>query len=202
MIKKELLNCPTCRVQHSASSSTQFPISYDMEAIIRKLKVLQLTAVSSTEPSEGRYLIQEREDSISRLIGALRETLSELERYETNLIEWKSQHEELLAKINDLAEQNKAALKLLEDERSILLYQQKKGQEGMKRLEATQSCLAAANSAQDAVTAIDDSDHYNSEAEDWIQNCRKIFPDVITVNTSMKVRFRFLPESNIHTQNY
>ncbi|XP_071524072.1 uncharacterized protein [Panulirus ornatus] len=190
MIEKERLNCPSCRVQHQATSSTQFPISYDMEAVIRKLKVLQLAAESPTEPGESkpRSLIQETEESISRLVSGLRKTLSQLEIYDAQLLEWKSQHEEFLAKINELAEQNKAAIKLLEDERSILLYQQKRGEEGIKRLEATQGSLAAAGSAQDAVTAIDDSDHHNSEAEDWIQDCCKIFPDANTVNTSMKVR--------------
>ncbi|KAK8753933.1 hypothetical protein OTU49_002980 [Cherax quadricarinatus] len=187
MIKKDNLTCPTCRVQHKASSATQFPISYDMEAIIRKLKVLQLT-VTPSQPNERRSLIQEKEDSISRLLGSFQEAVIQLERYEAQLHDWKTQHEELLAKINDLAERNKAALKLLEDELSILLYQRKKGEEGVKRLKTTQESLAAANTTLEAATALDDSDRCNADVEEWIQNCQKIFPDITTIHTSLKVR--------------
>ncbi|XP_069182617.1 uncharacterized protein [Procambarus clarkii] len=188
MIKLQRLSCPTCRVDHKATSATHFPISYDMEAVIRKLKVLQLTVLPSSKPNERRSLIQEKEDSISQLLSGFQETLSQLKRYEVQLRDWKNQHEELLAKLSDLVERNKGALKLLEDELSILLYQRKKGEEGVARLEGTQGSLAGVHSAAEAATALDDSERYNAEVEDWIQNCQKIFPDVNTIQTSLKVR--------------
>nr|XP_045592782.1 E3 ubiquitin-protein ligase RNF168-like isoform X1 [Procambarus clarkii]XP_045592783.1 E3 ubiquitin-protein ligase RNF168-like isoform X1 [Procambarus clarkii] len=188
MIKLQRLSCPTCRVDHKATSATHFPISYDMEAVIRKLKVLQLTVLPSSKPNERRSLIQEKEDSVSQLLSGFQETLSQLKRYEVQLRDWKNQHEELLAKLSDLVERNKGALKLLEDELSILLYQRKKGEEGVARLEGTQGSLAGVHSAAEAATALDDSERYNAEVEDWIQNCQKIFPDVNTIHTSLKVR--------------
>ncbi|XP_042222281.1 uncharacterized protein LOC121866577 isoform X1 [Homarus americanus] len=188
MIKKSHLSCPSCRVEHKAKSPTQFPISYAMEAVIRKLKILQLTAASAPTPTEDLLLLQEKEENINNLISGLQKTLSQMKKYESQLLDWKCQHEDLQAKIDILTEQNKAALKLLEGELSILLYQQKKGEEGIKRLQAMQESLVSANTSHKTVSDLDDHDGCNVKTEEWIQNCQKIFPDVNTVHTSVKVR--------------
>nr|XP_045610746.1 tripartite motif-containing protein 5-like [Procambarus clarkii] len=54
-IKNGQLSCPSCRAQHTATAATQFPISYAVEALVRKLKNIQLTneEVVPAKPYEG-----------------------------------------------------------------------------------------------------------------------------------------------------
>ncbi|KAK4325294.1 hypothetical protein Pmani_004107 [Petrolisthes manimaculis] len=191
MIKGGGLACPTCRVHHQATSATKFPISYDMEAVIRKLKILQISstvpATRDTPDGSGTDL-QERQASIKLLTGSLRETMSQLDRYEAQLENWKAEHEEILGRLKELEERNGTALQQLDDERSILLYQRKRGEESLRRLEASQGNLTLASSAQEAVGALEESEASCSEVEDWLQHCRAIFPDPITLHTSLQIR--------------
>nr|XP_045615127.1 uncharacterized RING finger protein P4H10.07-like [Procambarus clarkii] len=54
-IKNGQLTCPSCRAEHAATAATQFPISYAVEALVRKLKNIQLTTQEAVpaKPYEG-----------------------------------------------------------------------------------------------------------------------------------------------------
>nr|XP_045600008.1 tripartite motif containing 13-like [Procambarus clarkii] len=87
-IKNGQLSCPSCRGQHAATASTQFPISYAVEAFVRKLKNTQLTteevvpAKHYEGPARGisktlRSLVQEQKSIISSLITSCEEVISQ-----------------------------------------------------------------------------------------------------------------------------
>ncbi|XP_069192089.1 uncharacterized protein [Procambarus clarkii] len=86
-IKNGQLTCPSCRAEHAATAATQFPISYAVEALVRKLKNIQLTTeeVVPAKPSEGpargisktlHSLVQEQKSIISSLITSCEEDTS------------------------------------------------------------------------------------------------------------------------------
>ena len=186
MIKEDKLTCPSCRNSHQASSQDAFPISYDMEAIIRKLKILQYKAEFSMSP-EGPTAVKEKGEGVKRVLLRLQETLTQLRKYEDQLQDWVGDHKDLLTNLRDLEEKNQSAVRLLQDEQGILEYQRTKGEEAMRQLEAMEGSLAAASSPQEAVSAIDESETRSSEAEDWMEHCHTIFPDHNTAHTSLMV---------------
>lgn len=186
MIKEEKLTCPSCRNTHTASSVDAFPISYDMEAIIRKLKILQYKAEFSSSP-DGPAAVKEKGEGVKRVLGRLQETLTQLGRYEGQLQDWVGDHNDLVTSLQELVEKNQSAVRLLQDEQGILQYQRTKGEEAMRQLEAMKETLAAASSPQEAVSAIDESEAKSSEAEDWMEHCHTIFPDHNTAHTSLTV---------------
>ena len=186
MVKEEKLTCPSCRNTHTAASPDAFPISYDMEAIIRKLKILQYKAEYSNSP-DGPAAVKEKAEGVKKVLGRLQETLTQLGRYESQLQDWVVDHDDLLSNLTNLVVRNQSAVRLLKDERGILEYQRSKGEEAVRQLEAMQDSLAAATSPQEAVCAIDESEARTSEAEDWMEHCHTIFPDHNTAHTSLTV---------------
>ncbi|XP_069192210.1 E3 ubiquitin-protein ligase TRIM13-like [Procambarus clarkii] len=136
-IKNGQLTCPSCRDEHAATASTQFPISYAVEAFVRKLKNIQLTIeeVVPAKPYEGPArgisktlcsLVQEQKSIISSLITSCEEVLSQLGEYRGELGDWKTQHLQLQDRLYALAEQNKSAMKLLElEDTSVVIPQDK-----------------------------------------------------------------------------
>nr|XP_045595445.1 tripartite motif-containing protein 59-like [Procambarus clarkii] len=77
-IENGQLTCPSCRAEHAATAATQFPISYAVEAFVRKLKDIQLTQ-KKTVPVKKKLdsLVQEQKSSISSLITSCEETISQ-----------------------------------------------------------------------------------------------------------------------------
>nr|XP_053650556.1 tripartite motif-containing protein 5-like [Cherax quadricarinatus] len=193
------LTCPSCRAEHSATAATQFPISYGMEAFMKKFTSMQVTSVGavSAEPGQdhtrgiGKKLqsrVQEQKNSISYLISKCEEVLSQLGKYQQQVRDWKTQHHQLQDRLNDLMEQNKAAIELLEQEDTSVVNMTTEGEAGKKQLQTILECLDTVNTVQEVVSTIVEADQYDVEGEDWIQKCQALFPDVNTVCTSVKVQ--------------
>nr|XP_045594620.1 uncharacterized protein LOC123755817 [Procambarus clarkii] len=197
-IKNGQLSCPSCRAQHTATAATQFPISYAVEAFVRKLKNIQLTTeeVVPAKPSEGpargisktlRSLVQEQKNIISSLITSCEEVLSQLGKYRGQLGDWKTHHLQLQDRLYALLEENKSAMKLLELEDTSVVDMTIQGEEGKTQLQAMLGSLDTVNTPQEVGTTIDTADGCKMKVEDWLQKCQELFPDVKTVHTSVKV---------------
>ncbi|XP_069193638.1 uncharacterized protein [Procambarus clarkii] len=198
-IKNDQLSCPNCRAEHAATAATQFPISYAVEALVRKLKNIQLTTeeVVPAKPYEGpargisktlRSLVQEQKSSISSLITSCEEVLSQLGEYRGELGDWKTHHLQLQDRLYALVEQNKSAMKLLELEDTSVVDMTTQGEEGKTQLQAMLGSLDTVNTPQEVGTTIDTADECSMKVEDWLQKCQTLFPDVKTVHTSVKVQ--------------
>ncbi|XP_069167133.1 uncharacterized protein [Procambarus clarkii] len=198
-IKNGKLTCPSCRAEHAATASTQFPINYAVEAFVRKLKNTQLTTeeVVPAKPYEGpargisktlRSMVQEQMSSISRLIISCEEVLSQLGEYQAQLGDWKTHHLQLQDRLYALVEQNKSAMKLLELEDTSVEDMTTQGEEGKTQLQAMLGNLDTVNTPQEVGTTIDTADEYKMKVEDWVRKCQELFPDVKTVHTSVKVQ--------------
>ncbi|XP_069193138.1 uncharacterized protein [Procambarus clarkii] len=198
-IKNGQLTCPSCRAEHAATASTQFPINYAVEALVRKLKNIQLTTeeVVPAKPYEGpakgisktlRSMVQEQMSSISRLIISCEEVLSQLGEYRGQLGDWKTHHLQLQDRLYALVEQNKSAMKLLELEDTSVVDMTTQGEEGKTQLQAMLGSLGTLNTPQEVGTTIDTADGCSMKIEDWLRKCQELFPDVKTVHTSVKVQ--------------
>nr|XP_053650407.1 uncharacterized protein LOC128700943 isoform X1 [Cherax quadricarinatus]XP_053650408.1 uncharacterized protein LOC128700943 isoform X2 [Cherax quadricarinatus] len=198
-IKNFQLICPSCRAEHSATAATQFPINYGMEAFIKKFKSMQVTSVRAPTAKPGqtrtrgiskklRSMVQEHKNSINNLISECEEVLSQLGKYQGQVRDWKTQHHQLQDRLYDLVEQNKAVIELLEQQDTSVLNMTTEGETGKKQLQTMLECLNTVNTVKEVVTTIEEVDQYNMEAEDWIQKCQELFPDVNTVCTSVKVQ--------------
>ncbi|XP_069192278.1 uncharacterized protein [Procambarus clarkii] len=198
-IKNGQLTCPSCRAEHVATAATQFPISYAVEAFVRRLKNIQLTteevvpAKSSEGPARGiskklRSLVQEQKSIISSLITSCEEVLSQLGEYRGELGDWKTHHLQLQDRLYALVEQNKSAMKLLELEDTSVVDMTTQGEEGKTQLQAMLGSLNTVNTLQEVDTTIDTADECSMKVEDWLKKCQELFPDVKTVHTSVKVQ--------------
>ncbi|XP_069194021.1 uncharacterized protein [Procambarus clarkii] len=188
-IKNGQLTCPSCRVQHAATAATQFPISYAVEALVRKLKNIQQTQ-EKTVPAKKKFrsMLQEQKSSISSLIKSCEEVLSQLGEYRGQLGDWKTHHLQLQDRLYALVEQNKSAIKLLELEDTSVVDMTTHGEEGKTQLQAMLGSLDTVNTLQEVGTTIDTADGCSMKVEDWLKKCQTLFPDVKTVHTSVKVQ--------------
>ncbi|XP_069161667.1 uncharacterized protein [Procambarus clarkii] len=193
-IKNGQLTCPRCHAQHAATAATQFSINYGMEALIRKLKGIEvLPGKPIKAPARGiskklRSLVQEQKSIISSLITSCEEVLSQLGEYRGQLGDWKTHHLQLQDRLYALVEQNKSAMKLLELEDTSVMDMTTQGEEGKTQLQVMVGSLNTVNTPQEVDTTIDTADGYKMKVEDWLQKCQELFPDVKTVHTSVKVQ--------------
>ncbi|XP_069193777.1 tripartite motif-containing protein 5-like isoform X3 [Procambarus clarkii] len=198
-IKNGQLTCPSCRAQHAATAATQFPINYGMEALIRKLKGIEvvpektLLAKPIKAPVRGiskklHSLVEEQKSTISSLITSCEEVLSQLGEYRGQLGDWKTHHLQLQDRLYALVEQNKSAMKLLELEDTSVVDMTTQGEEGKTQLQVMVGNLDTVNTAQEVFMTINEVDQCNMEVENWLRKCQELFPDVKTVHTSVKVQ--------------
>ncbi|XP_069191431.1 uncharacterized protein [Procambarus clarkii] len=196
-IKNGQLTCPSCRAQHAATAATQFTINYGMEALIRKLKGIEvvpektLPAKPIKAPVRGiskklHSMVQEQKSIISSLITSCEEVLSQLGEYRGQLGDWKTHHLQLQDRLYALVEQNKSAMKLLELEDTSVVDMTTQGEEGKTQLQAMLGSLDTVNTAQEVFMTINEVDQCNMEVENWLRKCQELFPDVKTVHTSVK----------------
>ncbi|XP_069954123.1 E3 ubiquitin-protein ligase TRIM13-like isoform X2 [Cherax quadricarinatus] len=197
-IRNFKLACPSCRAEHRATAATWFPINYSTEELIRKIKCIQSTSVGavSTEPQDCsrnisktlKSMVQEQKSTLSTLITDCDEVLSQLDKYQQLLSMWKAQHYHLHHRLSDLVEQNNAAIKLLEQEDDSVMNMTTKGKTGKKQLQAMLECLDKLKTAEEISRTTGEADQCHEEAEDWLLTCHQLFPDVNTVNNSLKVQ--------------
>ncbi|XP_069192262.1 uncharacterized protein [Procambarus clarkii] len=193
-IKNGQLTCPSCRAEHAATAATQFPINYGMEALIRKLKGIEVVPGKPIKaPARGiskklHSLVQEQKSIISSLITSCEEVLSQLGEYRGQLGDWKTQHLQLQDRLYALVVQNKSTMKLLELEDTSVVDMTTQGEEGKTQLQAMLGSLDTVSTAQEVFMTINEVDQCNMEVENWLQKCQELFPDVKTVQTSVKVQ--------------
>ncbi|XP_069176065.1 tripartite motif-containing protein 59-like [Procambarus clarkii] len=180
-IENGQLTCPNCRAQHAATAATQFPISYAVEAFVRKLKDIQLTQKKTVPVKKKLHsLVQEQKSSISSLITSCEEVLSQLGEYRGQLGDWKTCHLQLQDRLYALVEENKSAMQLLELEDTSVVDMTTQGEEGKTQLQAMLGNLDTVNTLQEVDTTIDTADGCSMKVEDWLQKCQELFPDVKT----------------------
>nr|XP_045588762.1 E3 ubiquitin-protein ligase TRIM22-like isoform X2 [Procambarus clarkii] len=189
MINVGELTCPICCTKHKATIPTQFPINYGMEEIIGSFENIKITMPTSAQPDQGclggigkklQSLIQEQQNSLSNLSALNQDMVHQLGVYEAQLLEWQSDHYQLLTVLNDSAE-------LLQKELSSVQTLKKNGEEQEKQQQSMLKHVTSVTTAQEALIALEETELCNTEVESWVQKCRNLFPNVGIIRSSMKV---------------
>nr|XP_045596452.1 tripartite motif containing 13-like [Procambarus clarkii] len=167
-IKDDKLTCPTCRMQHSATSATVFPINFCVENLVGKLNETNM---------ELQSMLHEK-TSMKNLITSCEEALNKLGGYRGRLRDWKTEHLQLQDRLVGL---NTATVSLLDQEDCSVMKYVNKGEEVNKQLEIM--LLNKVINAHDVSIA-------TGKAKHWLQECEQLFPDPNTVYTSMRVQLR------------
>ncbi|XP_069159705.1 uncharacterized protein [Procambarus clarkii] len=198
-IENDRLPCPNCRAPHRALSALQFPISYCVEALIRKLKDTQRMSAGSTSTKRRvdcsrstskklRSLAQEQKKCMMSLVTDCDEVLTQLSEYQGQLSDWTTHHHQLHDRLCDLVEQNKGAIKLLEQENTSVVDMVKEGVEGKSQLQVLLGNMDESDTGE-SIASMERANQCNVEViEDWLQKCHDKFPNVNTVRTLVKVQ--------------
>ena len=202
--------CPTCRVPHVVPEAGHFPISYTVEAFIRRLRGAALTSLPSRpgkdtgEPApspatgpgqkgpEGfsrpiRSMLQEQEAKVLAAIRTCQKVQAQLDQYQTTLAGWGERQQNLEDRLQALVDQSKEARVLLRQEESNVATKKEQVQQGEQQLHTLLQTLRTVATRQEAWEVVDDADQCTDEEGQRAEECQGMFPDVHLVTTINKV---------------
>ncbi|XP_042211531.1 uncharacterized protein LOC121858943 [Homarus americanus] len=190
LIKRDKLTCPSCRVSHKATSTSQFPICYGMEGLIRALKVHQVapTAAEQGVDENLRSLLQEQDYSMDALDEVYQHLLDQLSMYESELAHRQDDHQGLITKLQELMEQNQAITRLLKDEQDSVEAVMKDIDDRRNQGHILKACLALVTTTQEAHAVRQDFYTYKLSTQDLVHTYQQQFPDVDVLYRSLRVR--------------
>ncbi|KAG7164693.1 uncharacterized protein LOC121871292 [Homarus americanus] len=195
-IFRSKVTCPNCRKEHFAVTEMQFPVSYGMEALIRKLRESSHDSPDSDpRHSDPEYvnkrlvnLKREQENSLSGLIAECVDGCSQLDKYLVHLVDWKTEHIELIAKLRNLMEKSEEEIKLLEKEYHRAMEAREDLEKLQQKLKTQEMCVVLADTRTEVITALETCSKWKAAAGPRPSRRLDLFPDLNTVFTSAKVR--------------
>lgn len=206
LLQNGSVNCPNCRVQHSASNVDDFPVVFVLEDFIKKFCLnagggnKRPAAGQPPWKRLGRKIVEVREEqeaSLRNFRFGFKAKLSQLEDYATSLYVWECQHGELDAKLRDVLEKQKIIKLMLEEEKRLVKEHQHEGREHQILLDGAATSLDTAGTMQELMAIVDTAEQVRLVAEDWIQRCNEAFPNVSVIQKSAKTRAALKETLNI-----
>ncbi|XP_050708897.1 uncharacterized protein LOC126993781 isoform X3 [Eriocheir sinensis] len=202
------VTCPECRVRHAVPEGGQFPVSYTIEAFIRRLRDGK-AAAASPPPSAGkgkgaagsagkkgaaglskkmRSFLQEQEATVVAAITACQEAQSQLDQYEATLTGWGERQQQLEDSLQGLMDQSRSSRELLQHEKFRVAPKRKEAKKKEQELQAVREKLRTTATEQEAFKVVGEMVRYASEAEQVLKECQQCFPDAGILTTARKVR--------------
>lgn len=216
LLKDSSLACHICKVEHTASDITQFPVALLIEELIGDSNVSKPEEAAVMTPDttslESSFytgktiskkltsLREEQKEGLKSVEDACCSMARELMDYNNTLSQWDTEHRALLESITRLMiKPSEEAIQMIAEERGNLRELKKEGEEHKSRLGKAKEMLSTVETAQEVVTAIGNADQCQVVAEEWHQKCREKFPNIKSVHRSFKVcRFLFYIYSMIY----
>ncbi|XP_050703626.1 uncharacterized protein LOC126989093 [Eriocheir sinensis] len=201
------VTCPECRVTHAVPEGGQFPVSYTIEAFIRRLRDGK-AAEASPPPSAGkgkgaagsagkkgaaglskkmRSFLQEQEATVVAAITACQEAQSQLDQYEATLTGWVERQQQLEDSLQGLMDQSRSSRELLQQEKFRVAPKRKEAKKKEQELQAVREKLRTRATEQEAFKMVGEVIHITSEAEQVLEECQQCFPDAGILTTARKV---------------
>ena len=204
------VTCPTCRLSHAVPEAGQFPVSYAIEAFVKRLRDAALAnpppkpvkvaaepaaLLASERCQEGtpglsrpvQSLLQDQEAKVLAAIHTCREIQGQLQEYQTTLVDWGEWQQHLEDQLRALMDQSKSARMLMRQEESKVAIKREEEQQREQQLHAVLQELRTVSTRPEAYKVIDDAVHRTDEEKQRVKECRAMFPDVHTVTTIKKV---------------
>ncbi|XP_050708733.1 uncharacterized protein LOC126993603 isoform X2 [Eriocheir sinensis] len=201
------VTCPECRVTHAVPEGGQFPVSYTIEALIRRLRDGK-AAEASPPPSAGkgkgaagsagkkgaaglskkmRSFLQEQEATVVAAITACQEAQSQLDQYEATLTGW-VERQQLEDSLQGLMDQSRSSRELLQQERFRVAPKRKEAKKKEQELQTVREKLRTRATEQEALKVLATVFHLTGEVEQVLEECQQCFPDAGILTTARKVR--------------
>lgn len=190
------VNCPTCRMDHPATQPTQFPVNFGMEELIANINAVGISSEDSVwlpQDAEGlshevQSLVSKQESTITHMDLVCKDTVNQLDMYESQLVDWLDDHEQLLSKLNELVEENSTLISNLQSEKDKL--QETRDDVKAKKTEqlTIKRHLASATTSEQATTICSAAEIGIIATEALVNNCQRSFPDMSLVCSSQQVR--------------
>lgn len=134
-----------------------------------------------------RSLIEEQEAKVLVAIIACQEMQSQLDEYQATLTDWHDQQQQLEDKLQALIDESKSSRVLVQQERSHVAEKKKQMQQGEQQLQAALETLQRVDTDQEAGGAVVDVFRFTDDTDQWVEDCRELFPNVDTVTTARRV---------------
>lgn len=205
--KQDQVTCPTCRVRHALPEAGQFPISYTLEAFIKSRKD---TVVAFASPADGtgkavgeaetpnqkrgaglsksmHALLQEQEAKVVAVITACQEVQSQLERYETTLTGWHDQQQQFQDKFQAITDGIRRCKELVQQEKSKTAQKKNQVHQREQQLHCVLETLKKVDTDHQAGVMVVDVIRCTDDAQQRVEQCREMFPDMQTVTTARKM---------------
>nr|XP_053655024.1 uncharacterized protein LOC128704060 [Cherax quadricarinatus] len=170
---------------------------YDAEDLIKTLQSRQVSPATSATSGQSvddglseevKYRLEEQKSKVDVLGTQYQELLDQLTSYESQLCEWQNNHKQLVSQLEELLRQNTDAVKLLSKEQSSVQGLRKQVDGRMKQRQAVIESLSVINTKREALRAIENTQGYKSEADNFMGRCQQLFPDINAVFSVIKVQ--------------
>ncbi|KAK3891854.1 hypothetical protein Pcinc_004256 [Petrolisthes cinctipes] len=200
--KNGFITCRCCKAYHKGTCADQFPINYNIVAVMIKNKdIMKLyPALNKNQTSEGasdsggngkkgskKKEMKRRKAEMKREMKEKRDLQSHLCKYQAQLHKWEAEHLQYMHKLHAMVEENKAALFLLEQVSSKIEAQQAAGEERDEKMHDLLRRMKSVTTAQEAVKVISQVKQYKEEERVWEENNDEVFPDFNALNKHMQV---------------
>lgn len=203
--------CPTCRARHDIPEGGQFPVSYAMENLIRRLRDTEAAAAAAgailpprvgeregTATNGGQneaaahshrihLQLLDQQNKVLAAINTCQELQTQLGQYQTSLVGWCEQQARLEDSMQHVINQSRSARFLMRQEESRAATKKEEVKEVQQQLNTMLEALRRVTPTHAALPDIENSDHYVSEAEQRAEECQGMFPNVATAATAKKV---------------
>ncbi|XP_063850773.1 tripartite motif-containing protein 5-like isoform X2 [Scylla paramamosain] len=209
--KDNQTTCPTCRVIHYMPEAGEFPIAYAVETLIKRLRGATLTSQPPTPGKDtaklaavplrrftqkrtvglsrkAQSLLKVQEAKILTAIRTCQEVQAQLDQYQTTLIGWGKQQQQLQDQLQALMDQSKSANMLVHREEAQVAAKKLEVHQGEQQLHALLQTLRTAAPQHEVYEVIDSAEHYTEEESQRAEAYLRMFPDVHSITTITKVR--------------
>ncbi|KAK7040237.1 hypothetical protein SK128_020098, partial [Halocaridina rubra] len=192
LIKRNLLECPTCKKSHRASSPLDFPINFGMEAVISNLRYVRkqkatkkservtFTKQPGNASDKLMSIFKEQKESLREQIRHSKHLQRQLEAYESFLSGREAHHLKLRASNDEVVQ-----LITAECQKVVALKQ-----EGLEHATEAQDMLdnfQTYTATRDIATAIDEIQKSSDTIQNWRASCEGQVPNDDTAKYSNKI---------------
>ena len=138
-----------------------------------------------------RSMLHEQETKVLAAITACQKVQSQLDQYQTTMASWGSHQQQLEDRLQGLINESKSARVLVRQEESQVAVKKEEVKQEEKQLQVALEILRKIITEQEAGIAVVDVVHCIHDAEETVEECRTLFPDVRTVTAARKVSVQY-----------
>ncbi|KAK8379227.1 hypothetical protein O3P69_019224 [Scylla paramamosain] len=194
--KNDRISCPSCRTKHKVPPAGGFPISYTLEAVIRRRRDTGRRQSAVAQVTQRREkclsrkmcaLLREQEGRVQTTITACQEVQAQFNQYHTSLEGLQTQHQCLQDRLQAILDVVRDAREVLRQEKSHMEYRKHRVQQEENQLHGLLDPLSRVTTLEEACKMIIVTNQTTSQVEQGVEEWNKAFPSYDTVAATRKV---------------